>query len=443
MGMNQLSRRSFMIALAAALAASCGSDSDLLGTSPTTPSTLPPSSKPGLAPIAVVDNPFARVAGDTNPRGLSVAVEGDRQLAIALYAQLSALQDQNLIFSPFSISTAFSMVTAGAAGNTKRELEAALGAVPGWDEARNGLDQTVTTSRPLPEGATPLELDIVNTPYGQPGFGFETAFIRTLAENYGAIMKLLDFTDDPDAARAAINDDVETATRGRIADLLPPGSITELARLVLVNTVFFKAVWIDEFQSDRTITTPFTRLDDSTVEVQMMNGSSRTTYGEGDGWQSVRLGYWGGYSMVVIVPEEGRFKEIEELLAGGLLEEISALRNDYGVSVGLPKFDFKTATDLVPLFNQLGVVEAFDPSSADFSGISTEADLYISGAFHQATIEVDEIGTTATAATAVVVSATSAPPPAEIRADRPFIFVIEHDETAEPLFLGRVMDPTA
>lgn len=431
-----------MITLVAALAASCGSDSDIVGNDPTSSTTLPASTDPELALIAELESSFQRVMSEADPEALSQAVAGDRQLAAALYAELVAAQDGNLIFSPFSIATAFSMVAAGAAGNTRAELEAALGAEPGWDEARNGLDQVVRTARQVPEGATPLELDIANTPYGQPGFDFETEFIQTLSENYGAIMKLLDFGADPEAARAAINQDVETATQGRIADLLPQGSISDLARLVLVNTVFFKGAWIDEFQTESTITAPFTRLDGSTVDAEMMNGNSRTTYLEGDGWQSVRLGYSGGYSMVVIVPDEGRFSDVEEQLAGGLLADISALRNDHGVSVALPKFDFKTATDLVRLFNQLGVSDAFSPSTADFTGISTQADLYVSGAFHQATIEVDEVGTTATAATALIVSATSAPPPAEIRADRPFIFLIEHDDTGEPLFLGRVVDPT-
>jgi serpin B len=370
-------------------------------------------------------------------------VSGDRRLATHLYAELSKVQDGNLIFSPFSIATAFSMVTAGAANKTKAELQSVLSAGPGWDAARNGLDQSVRTAGQLPEGATPLELDIVNTPYGQPGFDFETSFIKTLAEDYGAVMKLLDFVADPEAARITMNDDIEDATRGRIADLLPQGSITELVRLVLVNTIFFKGTWIDEFQSSRTLADQFNRLDALTVDVEMMNGYSRTTYGQGDGWQAVRLGYWGGYSMVVIVPEAGRFREVEGRLGDGLLDEISALRNDHGVSVALPKFDFNTSADLISLFQQLGVTDAFDSSTADFSGISAEADLYVSGAFHQATIEVDEIGTTATAATALVVSATSAPPPAAIRADRPFIFAIEHDETGEPLFLGRVIDPTA
>ncbi|MFW2380497.1 MAG: serpin family protein [Acidimicrobiales bacterium] len=440
--MNQLSRRSFMIALVAAMAASCGSDSGLLNPDPSAPTTLPPSSDPDIVQISDLDGSFERVAGDMSPEALASAVAGDRQLASALYTKLSGAQEGNMVFSPFSIATAFSMVTAGAAGATRSELEDALGAGPGWDAARNGLDQKVQTPSQLPEGATPLELDIVTTPYGQAGFEFETEYVRTLAENYGAIMRLLDFMANPDAARNAINSDVETATRGRITDLLPQGTITELARLVLVNTVFFKAVWVDEFQVDQTTTAPFTRLDRTTVDVPMMNGHSRTTFGEGEGWQSVRLGYWGGYSMMVIVPGEGRFSEIEAQLADGLLDEISSIRNDHGVRIALPKFDFKTSADLTPLFNELGVVEAFTPE-ADFSGISSQADLYISGAFHQATIEVDEVGTTATAATALVVSATSAPPPAEIRADRPFIFVIEHDETGEPLFIGRVVDPSA
>jgi serpin B len=438
--MNQLSRRSFLVALMAALAVACGSDLESIGPEPLEPSRS--TTKPGLIPLANLDGSFDRVQGDTSPEALALAVLGDRQLATALYAELSKLQDGNLIFSPFSIATAFSMVTAGAAGETKAELESVLGGGPNWDAARNSLDQSVRTAGRLPEGATPLELEIVNTPYGQPGFEFETTFVQTLAENYGALMKLLDFVGSPEAARATINDDVEVATRGRIADLLPEGSITDLVRLILVNTVFFKAAWVDEFQSSRTISTPFTRLDGSTVDVQMMQGNSRTTYAEGDGWQSVRLGYWGGYSMVVILPEADRFSEIEGKLLEGLLDEISALRNDHGVSVGLPKFDFKTSADLIPLFQRLGVANAFDSSAADFSGISKGADLYVSGAFHQATIEVDEVGTTATAATALVVSSTSAPPPAEIRADRPFIFLIEHDETGEPLFIGRVVDPT-
>ena len=157
----------------------------------------------------------------------------------------------------------------------------------------------------------------------------------------------------------------------------------------------------------------------------------------------VRLPYWGGYSMTLLVPDVGQFDAVANLLSDGLLDEVSAIRSDYMVSLSLPKFDFATPTDLVPLFKTLGMQDPFDPFTADFSGMTTEASLYISGAFHQATIELDEFGTTATAATAIVMSLLSAPQPVELQIDRPFIFFIEHDETTEPLFIGRVLNPSA
>lgn len=447
-------RRSFLLALVAAALAACGgaddgnADAGDGGSGSSTAdggtTTSPGGGDAGsLQPVA---HSYQRITPSVDDAAVAAVVAADRRLAGELYRLLVAGGGGNFIYSPYSIATAFSMAEAGAENETERQMREALGIeTPDaeWHAARNGLDLTIGTPIEVPEGASALELEIANAPFGQADFAFVDEFIRVLAEHYGADLTTVDFRANPDGARQLINQWVADQTADRITDLLPAGSIDAMVRLVLVNTVFFKAEWLDQFDPERTEPAPFTTADGSQVEVEMMNGSSRTTYGQGDGWQMTRLPYWGGYSMTLILPDQGRFDEVSERLGSGLFDEISAIRNDHGVTVAVPKFDFATPTDLVPLFTSLGMIEPFDRENADFSGMTTADELYISGAFHQATIEVDEFGTTATAATALVMSATSAPPPAEFRADRPFVFVIEHDATGEPLFVGQVLDPTA
>ncbi len=350
----------------------------------------------------------------------------------------------NFIFSPYSIATAFSMLLAGAGGTTAEQLAAALGSTDqDWHDERNALDVAVRTPPSEIEGAEPLELDIANTPYGQVGFDFEDQFIQTLAEQYGAQLRALDFAADPDAARELINADVAEDTQDRITDLLPPGSIDALTRLVLVNTVFFKATWFNEFNPASTIDRPFNRLDNTAVQASTMRGSVRTTYAAQGDWQMVRLPYFGGYSMTIVVPDGGAFDAVAARFDANFIAELGDIRSDFAVDLHLPKFDFKSEADLVPLFQAMGVTDAFDRSRADLTGIQSDGDLYVSGAYHQATIEVDEVGTTATAATALIVSATSAPEPVELSIDRPFIFLITQDDIGAPLFAGQVTDPTA
>lgn len=372
-------------------------------------------------------------------------VAADRTLAAHLYGLVSETEAGNFIFSPHSIANACSMAEAGAEADTERQMRLALGIdVPDvdWHVGRGALDAVIERAVDTPEGASPLELEITNTPFAQSGFSFVDDFLGVLAEHYGTDLTTVDFGADPEAARQLINSLVADQTADRITDLLPEGSVDELVRLVLVNTVFFKAQWRDQFDPDRTVPDSFTSLDGVVLDVEMMNGMSRTVYGEGDGWRMVRLRYWGGYSMTLVLPAPDRFTEITDRFSTGLLDEISGQRGDRLVTLAIPKFACASRTDLIPLFESLGVIDAFDPERADFSGMSTEAELYISRACHQATIEVDEYGTTATAATAIVARRTSAPQPAEFRADRPFVYVIEHDATSEPLFIGRVLDPT-
>jgi serpin B len=209
--------------------------------------------------------------------------------------------------------------------------------------------------------------------------------------------------------------------------------------------VFFRGNWVTGFDASRTARGPFHRLDGGRVEAELMHGSVRTSYGTGDGWAAARLPYAGGSSMLVVVPDEGRLADVEGRL-DEVLAEAGALRNDHQVDLVLPRFAFAGQADLVPALQRLGVVDAFDRELADLGGVAEGPvgdDLFVSGAFHQATVAVDEDGTTASAATGIVAGVTSMPPPAALRADRPFLVAIEHDATGELLFLGRVLDPTA
>lgn len=445
--MEALTRRSFLLTLlAAGVGTACGGDSDESGPTTSTPRAETSSTTPDLGRLTPVGHAYQRIERDPSVTGAAGVVAADRQLALDLFRLMSEIEEGSFIFSPYSIATAFSMAEAGAENETERQMRAALGInVPDaeWHAGRNALDVATTNAVNLPDGATPLELEIANGLFGHEGFAFVEDFIRLLAEEYGADLTTLDFDADAEGARQLINAWVAEQTVDRITDLLPSGSIDELVRFVLVNTVFFKAQWVNEFDPERTAPSPFLLLDGTSVEVDMMNGRARTTYGDGDGWQMVRLPYWGGYSMTLILPATDRFEDVSERLSSGLLDEITALRTDFQVTVSMPKFSFATPTDLIPLFKSLGMTDPFAAELADFSGIAENAELYVSGAFHQATIEVDELGTTATAATAVVGSVLSAPPLADFRADRPFIFVIEHDATSEPLFIGRVLEPSA
>jgi serpin B len=254
-------------------------------------------------------------------------------------------------------------------------------------------------------------------------------------------MNGLDFARDSEAARLAINDWVAQRTNERIDELLPEGSIDDLTRAVLVNAIFFKANWQFPFDSDLTDGAPFHLLDGSTTDVQLMHGDMRLDYAAGDGWQAVELPYVGGASMLVLVPDEGRFAEVEKELHERLLDEINRELTEHQVDLRVPRWESESDLDLIPPLEALGVKDLFDRSRADLSGIAGNRDLYVTGVFHDANITVDETGTEAAAATAVVVGEVSAPPPAALTVDRPFIYLIRDDANGEILFMGRLLEP--
>lgn len=356
-----------------------------------------------------------------------------------------------MFISPYSISTALSMALGGARGNTADEMRSALGVTDGdeaWHDARNRLELALASleGRPVPrEGeATPLTLEATNAVFGQANYAFRDEYLDLLAANYGAGMQAVDFANDTEAARVAINAWVAERTRDRIEELLARGSIDDLTRAVLVNAIYFKANWIYQFNPDNTAPEPFHLLDGSARDVQMMHAAPLTEYASGPGWAAVSLPYWGGASMIVLVPDEGRFTEIEEQLDPSFLTDFDWM-DGYMVHLSLPRWESESVLDLIPPVKTLGISDAFDRFEADLSGVAdysqTGEPLYISGVVHQANITVDEEGTEAAAATAVIVSATAAPPEATLTIDRPFIYLIRDDITGEILFLGRLLEP--
>jgi serpin B len=370
--------------------------------------------------------------------------------ALALDLLHATADDDNLFTSPYSISVALAMTYAGARGDTESQMAEALHFdLPEAElhPAFNALDLALAErAEDIPEDsgeAEAFQLSVVNQLFGQTGYPFEAPFLDTLAVNYGAGMRLLDFEADPDGNRVLINDWVETVTQERIEELLPEGSITTYTKLVLVNAIYFKASWSAPFELEATSDEGFTTLAGGTVSVPTMHGEQETLYGTGDGFALVDLPYVGSQlTMTLLVPDEGRFVEVRDGLDVASLDAAISGMSEHAVDIAVPRWSFKSQLDLVPPLKTLGMVDAFDVNLADLSGMSTASQLYVSGVFHQAFVAVDEKGTEAAAATAVVVGDESEPERAELEVDRPFLFMIRDRPTGAVLFLGQVVDPS-
>lgn len=382
---------------------------------------------------------------------LAAVAAAEQAFAAHLYETLAAAEG-NLVVSPLSIHLALAMALGGAGGETAAEMEAAL-AVAGIDPtalhaALNALDAALEArnrTEPAIDGREQqVQLSVVNSIWGQDGFGFEAAYLDLLARNYGAGIRLVDFMSAAEEARVAINAWVAQATNDRITDLIPEGAIDSLTRLVLVNAVYLDATWAVPFDPQATADAPFFRLDGSEVSVPTMNAYQlHASYAAGEGWKAIDLPYTGDeLSMLFVVPDAGRFDEVEAMVGAGLVDEVRAALGNAVVDLSLPKFSQRNQVSMVEALQALGISAAFDPDAADFTGISAEEQLYVSDVIHEAFIAVDEDGTEAAAATAVIVGTTSIPAEiVDLDFDRPFLFFLQDRATGALLFVGRVVDP--
>lgn len=383
------------------------------------------------APADVVGTDIERTpAAEATPEGV---VDGVNEFALDFLALLSDESEANVVFSPLSIAMAFGMADAGARGDTAAEIGEVF-RFPADDTLHSGFN-TVDQALARPMGPT---LRLANRIYPATDFELEEEFVRTLAEHYGAPIERLDFARDADGASRRINAWVDERTEGRIPRLLD--AVPPETRLVLVNALYLKAEWALPFGKYPTEDAPFTRLDGSTVDVPLMEEAElETTYFAGAGVTAVEVPYEDAeLSMLIIVPDD----PAEFRLDAELLGTIDRGRMNDTVQLFLPRWSTDSNVDLREMLPRLGLTAPFEPG-ADFGGISPDAPP-IGAAVHAANIDVDEQGTVAAAATALVYP-TSGPPPPDVvvRVDRPFVYLIRDSATGVVLFAGRVTDPSA
>jgi len=405
---------------------------------------VPPNNDPG------VEQARSSLARDTSPSvsdaDRTAFANGQRTFALDAYRILAA-GPGNVVYSPHSVQAALAMTSAGARGTTVAQMQSALRFGLPQDRlhaAFNALDRDLAARAAVPvaEGAGQrFRLRSANALWGQRGYTFLAPFLDTLALHYGAGVNLVDFMGDADGSRVRINRWVSDQTETRIPNLLPQGSVTPLTRLVLTNAVYFNASWQSPFEASRTRPATFTGLDNATREVPMMNTSLQTRYAEVDGVRAVELPYVGEeVSMLLVLPPAGRFAEVEQDFTVARFDALVAGLQTHMVDLRIPTFSFRTQTSLKTLLQSLGMVDAF-AATADLSGINGGRDLYVQDVVHEGFIAVNEQGTEAAAATAVLVGTTSVPQPATFHAERPFLFAIRDNPTGTLLFLGRVAAP--
>jgi serpin B len=382
---------------------------------------------------------------DVNEADLQTLVDGNNAFALELYQSLRA-ENGNLILSPFSISLALAMTYSGARGETEAQMAEVLN-FSGQEQthtAFNALDLALEENPlTLDKDQEPMQLNIANSVWAEQTFSFLPDFLDTLSVNYGAGMHLLDFINSPEPSRKEINNWVSDKTEEKINDLLPEGSINSEKKMVLVNAIYFKADWLDAFDANDTYDRDFNLLDGSTVSVPMMGQRMFIPYAVQDGYAIAELPYAGeSAAMTLIVPDEGRFEEIESQLSYGMVQEALANITTTDVAVAMPKFKYESAFLLSDALSALGMPLAFDEDQADFSGMTNEQDLFIADVIHKAFVAVDEEGTEAAAATAVIMAGETAMMIENtLYIDRPFIYMIRDIETGQILFIGRVLNP--
>ena len=384
----------------------------------------------------------ASAAEETAKQDAGLVVDGCNAFAVDLYAQLKG-EEGNLFFSPYSLSTALAMTYAGAAGNTAAEMAQVLHFMLPQERLHPACARLIKGIEGAGE-AEGCELSIANGLWGEQSYEFLKGFLQLVETNYGAPLHEVDFIGATEAARKRINDWVAERTRDRIKDLIPVGILDPLTRLVLTNAIYFKGDWQHPFKESRTSDTPFWVMPERSVSVPMMRQTESFGYRESDLCQVLELPYAGdALSMFVLLPRErGGLASLEEALTPDVLVQWTKTLRKRDVAVELPKFSLTCQFGLVDVLRAMGMVDAFSDTAADFSRMDGRKELYISAVIHKAFVDVNEEGTEAAAATAVVMTLRGMPdPPVAFRADHPFLLLIIHKPTGSILFMGRITDP--
>ncbi|MFA7199755.1 MAG: serpin family protein, partial [Methanoculleus sp.] len=344
----------------------------------------------------------------------------------------------NLFFSPYSISSALAITCEGARGTTADEIGAMLHLPKNETLRREGF---AAIDAGLNRGSGNYTLRTANALWAEETYFFLPEYIETAAHGYGANATNLDFIENPDGSRETINRWVEEKTEEKIRDLLPPGSIGPLTRLVITNVIYFKGAWVNEFDANETTEEEFRVAPNRTVTVPMMRGDAVYPYAETDALRVLEMPYAHGneteLTMLVLLPKEDNLTAAEETLDAGRLAGLQDSLVPQNVRVFFPKFTHATGYPLPGVLAAMGMPTAFT-DDADLSGMDGTRDLFITGVFHKAFVDVNEEGTEAAAATGVVAGRGATP---VFRADHPFAFLIVEKDSGTILFMGRVVNP--
>lgn len=404
----------------------------------------------GIYRVLVVSLIFAIAAigseradpSDVSDADKKAVVKGNNAFALDLYAELKD-QEGNLFLSPFSISTALAMTYAGARGNT----EAQMAEVLHFDLEQESLHPTfqkLITQLNTQAKQQGYQLNVANALWGQKGYGFLEEFLDLTKTTYGAGLNEVDFVRATEAARRTINTWVEKQTKGKIKNLIKRGILTDLTRLVLTNAIYFKGNWASQFDKKQTKNSPFYVRVDKTVNVPMMYQKEKFKYMETERLQAIELPYVDNeLSTVVLLPKEiNGITALENSLTADSLKKWLGRLREQKVDVYLPRFKITSEFRLNTALISMGMPDAFSLPPADFSGMTGKKDLFISAVIHKAFVDINEEGTEAAAATAVVMKrAERMHRPLIFRADHPLIFLIRDTQSGSILFLGRVVNP--
>lgn len=403
------------------------------------------ASEPSPPIFLVSDKP--RLASEASEGELAELANGNSAFAFDLYQQLrNENEEGNLFYSPYSISLALAMTYAGAEGETAQQMANTLHYTLPQAQLHPAFNALDTTLSSYSEGdeENRFRLNVANRIWGQAGYEFLPTYLDTLAESYGAGLQTLDFAHETEAARETINQWVSQQTEEKIQELIPSGMLDPTLRLVLTNAIYFNGKWVHPFEKEVTVDEQFTLLDGSTVTVPMMSQTTYFDYAQGDGYQAVALPYLGAdnVAMILLLPEAGRFAEMEAAFSTDFLSSITNNPTPTSVQLFVPKFTFESEFNLSQTLTDMGMPVAFS-DQADFSGMTGNRDLLISNVLHKAFIAVDEAGTEAAAATSVGMALSAAfDEPTIMRLDRPFLFLIRDNSTGTILFMGRVLNPS-
>ena len=420
---------------------------------PTAPSPAvetPSHSDPAPALVHAPDSPAGSAPAQGNradsPASSVTRAPSANAFAFDLYRAVAADGEEdgrNIFLSPASIRTAFSVLYEGARGDTARQILDAFGLEPDRG-ARHAAAADAAAS--IGRGDGHSDLSLANALWISEWFVPYDSYLETArGDAYGATIDTVDFLDEADAV-PKINAWASDNTAGRIKKVISQRDVNNYTAMVITNAIYFKGLWATPFPEGHTRANTFTRGDGSAAPADFMEVTAEFGYAEYDGYQVLRMPYRGDrLSMIVALPGE---PDGLDWLAGGLsaatLDGWIAGAERREVRVVMPKFEAKTTYDLEGLLGALGVTDAFDEGRADLTGIgeSEKGPLYVYKAPHAAYVSVDERGTEAAAATAVVAEAAEVKPrPPSFVADRPFLFAIHDSETGTILFMGRLSDP--